>query len=277
MGELILCRQSIAATPYYIEEASLNVYSLEELSYYIFHNAYLMNSDFMSMELCQWIDDELHENELFMDLRELLSDNVPLHIFVNRLLLSNSYLTLQEVKETVEILSAIENKSDYERRKLRADRLFTKGKVVDAVFEYEHILNENKNEALPQEFCGDVWHNLGTAYARLLFFNEAAYCFDMAYQRNRREYSLTALLMAYRCAKEDEKLQSVLLKYHVSKEKMLQIENSVRVSSNDVSIREFDAKLDEISQKSVNDETFYQHIDAVILKWKKQYTKLCRI
>ena len=35
MGELILCRQSIAANHYFIEDGALNVYSLEELSYYI--------------------------------------------------------------------------------------------------------------------------------------------------------------------------------------------------------------------------------------------------
>ena len=32
MGELILCRQSIAANPCFIEDGALNVYSLEELS-----------------------------------------------------------------------------------------------------------------------------------------------------------------------------------------------------------------------------------------------------
>lgn len=43
MGELILCRQSIAANPYFIEDGALNVYSLEELSYYIAHNVYLLS------------------------------------------------------------------------------------------------------------------------------------------------------------------------------------------------------------------------------------------
>ena len=35
MGELILCSQQLAAMPYYIENVSLNVYSLDELCYYI--------------------------------------------------------------------------------------------------------------------------------------------------------------------------------------------------------------------------------------------------
>lgn len=36
MGELLLCNEAIAAMPYYIEGVSINVYSIEELNYYIF-------------------------------------------------------------------------------------------------------------------------------------------------------------------------------------------------------------------------------------------------
>ena len=35
MGELLLCNEAIAAMPYYIEGVSINVYSIEELHYYI--------------------------------------------------------------------------------------------------------------------------------------------------------------------------------------------------------------------------------------------------
>ena len=42
MGELILARTGVAANPYYIDELSLNIYSLEELSYYIYHNVWLL-------------------------------------------------------------------------------------------------------------------------------------------------------------------------------------------------------------------------------------------
>ena len=52
MGELILCSHPIAAMPYYIDNISLNVYSLEELCYYIENHLYLIEADFMSEELC---------------------------------------------------------------------------------------------------------------------------------------------------------------------------------------------------------------------------------
>ena len=59
MGELILCNQNMAAFPYYVEEAAIGVYSLEELSYYICHNVYLLRSDFMNEDLCNWLEREL--------------------------------------------------------------------------------------------------------------------------------------------------------------------------------------------------------------------------
>ena len=48
MGELILCSHPIAAMPYYIDNISLNVYSLEQLCYYIENHLYLIEADFMS-------------------------------------------------------------------------------------------------------------------------------------------------------------------------------------------------------------------------------------
>ena len=35
MGELLLCGRELASVPYYIESISLNVYSLEEICYYL--------------------------------------------------------------------------------------------------------------------------------------------------------------------------------------------------------------------------------------------------
>ena len=64
MGELILCSHPIAAMPYYIDNISLNVYSLEELCYYIENHLYLIEADFMSEELCLWIGQELDEKDL---------------------------------------------------------------------------------------------------------------------------------------------------------------------------------------------------------------------
>ena len=47
MGELLLCHETIAALPYYIEETGINIYSMEELS--VSFRSFLHVREFMYM------------------------------------------------------------------------------------------------------------------------------------------------------------------------------------------------------------------------------------
>ena len=69
MGELLLCHETIAALPYYIEETGINIYSMEELSYYISGNVYLLDHSFMCESLCTWVEKQMHRVELAQKLR----------------------------------------------------------------------------------------------------------------------------------------------------------------------------------------------------------------
>ena len=81
MGELLLCNEAIAAMPYFIEDVSLNLYSLEELSYYMMNNVYLIDRDFMNEELCTWISSEVKLPKLAAKLREIMHGNGPVSDF----------------------------------------------------------------------------------------------------------------------------------------------------------------------------------------------------
>lgn len=84
MGELLKTTSGIALNPYYIEDLSISVYSLEELSYCIYQNAYLAGPDLMNIELVEWINDELHLKDLAETLRTLLKENVTLSLLFLR-------------------------------------------------------------------------------------------------------------------------------------------------------------------------------------------------
>ena len=150
MSTLIYCKNALSATPYYIEEAALNVYSLEELSYYILNNVYLLSSKLMSPELCNWVGRELKEPKLAAELQGLVQNNAPLHIFVGHLLGSNGYASNKEIKDILAIIATFENKSEAERKKLRADRLMSKDKLVDAIYEYETLLSDEVAKTMPK-------------------------------------------------------------------------------------------------------------------------------
>ena len=71
MSELILCSGKIAAQPFYIEGAELNIYTMEELCYYIRHNLYNLEQDLMSEDFILFLEHELGETALAAELRQV--------------------------------------------------------------------------------------------------------------------------------------------------------------------------------------------------------------
>ena len=275
MGELILCSRPIAAAPYYVDELSVNLYSLEELSYYIFHNVYLLNADFMSLELCQWIGQELSMRALAEEMRALLRDNVPLHIFVGRLLNASGYLSAGEIRDTVEIIAAFENKSDAERKKIRADRLLERKRVLEAVFEYEDLLSSEAN--IGERLLGDIWHNLGTAYARLFFFDEAADCFAKAYRRNRRRQSLRSLLFTYRCKRDEEGFSRAVEQFQVPPEEAEIVRTEVSHVAQSREILRFDDEIDHLRSAYSEQSAYMRQLESILGRWKQEYLNIQKL
>ncbi len=277
MSTLIYCQNPLSATPYYIEEASLNVYSLEELSYYMLNNVYLLSTKLMNSELCNWIGRELKCPKLANELLGLVQSNAPLHIFVGHILSANGYASTKEIKDTLAIISTFENKSEAERKKLRADRLMAKEKLVDAIYEYETLLSDDIAKTMPKVVEGDVYHNLGCAFAKLFFFDEAMKCFDEAYKKNQKKQSLHCLLYAARCARNKGKFEEYSNKYLVSKEDTEEVLKAVSIVTTKEQITEFDNAINElINDESKRDEAI-QTIKGVVSGWKEDYIRLCKI
>ena len=72
----ILCQTKTADSPYFIENISTNIYTLEELCYYLFHNLYLIDDTVMNERLCLWLQDELNLPGLAARLRANLEISV---------------------------------------------------------------------------------------------------------------------------------------------------------------------------------------------------------
>lgn len=274
MGELILCKQSIAANPYFIEDGALNIYSLEELSYYIAHNVYLLNTEFASKELCHWIGGELGARDLEKQLLDTISQQAPLHIFIGQILTYNGYLTSVEIRDVLQAIASFENKSPTECQKMRADRLMEKEKIVDAIYEYEKMLDDPAVTHGATVFEGDVWHNLGVAYGRLFFFGEASLCFEEAYKRNHKVQSLRSMLAALRCNKDETHFKELVDTYFIPQDMVDEICEEVTMLSAKEQIHVFDEKIQQALQK---DEDRENVIGPILDQWKVDYNHLCRI
>lgn len=167
MGELLLCNEAIAAMPYYIEGVSINVYSIEELNYYIINNTYLLDDDFMSLELCTWIENHAHLPKLAMHLRTIISTNGRLSAFVTELLEYSGYCTKEELKNTHDALKELEEKSEFECLKIRADRLMEKKKYTWQQFLNTKSCCHVRMQSILSVYCTEtyitIWYSLCAA------------------------------------------------------------------------------------------------------------------
>lgn len=186
MGELLLCGRELASIPYYIETISLNVYSLEELCYYLKEYIDLVEISFVDEELIRWIEAELKMTELSARLSEIREGGSGLLEFVSAIAESCNYCTPEEIHKMREKLAVFEDKTEIECKKIRADRLLEKKCYQAAIIAYKKLLGHPEAAGT---FAGDICHNLGTAYAGLFLFEDAAACYKKAYEKNHNPLS----------------------------------------------------------------------------------------
>lgn len=246
MGDLLLCGQELASMPYYIDSVSLNIYSLEELCYYLKNHIDEVEPDLMEEELCDWLESELKMKPLAEKLREMIAHSKSLSQFAGTMMRGCGYCTEEEIFGMQQVLKAFENKAEYECRKIRADRMLTKKRYVKCMLEYQKLIAEGEEKQYSRYFLGSVWHNLGTAYAGLFFFKEAANCYETAYQLNDNE---------------DSKDQ---------RDKALQLYKRDRIPSLTPDL----AEIADQAMSSLNRGN-YTKADEILYRWKNDYIYSC--
>lgn len=261
MGELILCKTSLAANPYFIEEATLNIYSLEELSFYIYNNSYLMREDFFDEGFCNWIRDELKATGLYNEIMRFKENEAGLAVLVGHVLRYSGYLSKTEIKTVKDTIASFEGKSEAEARKLRADHLVDNGRYLDAVFSYESIFD--KKHPMSDSLKGDIYHNLACALCGLFFFERATEYFELAYRMNRQQISLDMLLYACLFSENEDNFKMYIDRYQVlpEDEKRIRIdfEEAIRSRENSVFAEKLHSRLG-ASRDEVEREYVYRDV-----------------
>mgnify|MGYP002520551059 FL=1 len=279
MGELLLCHETIAALPYYIEETGINIYSMEELSYYISGNVYLLDRSFMCESLCTWIEKQMKRTELAEKLRTCIRTEKRLSDFVFAILEDTAYCTMKEMQEIVFAVRQMEQKSDFECEKIRADQLMEKDKYLAAIYRYKHLLETADTKETSEVLRGNIWHNLGTAYARLFLFEEAGRCYEKAYEYNKQKESLRECLMCCRCRHDEAMFAEIADKYQVNEMEQQEIENEISIACKSEKLEQFESRLEELAQQSGGAQKAKVKKDVMnmIVQWKKDYRRSCKV
>ena len=180
-----LCLLPQAKKPYYIENIRMNIYSLEELCFYLYNNACLIDESLLNERLLDWLRDELGLTRLYRQLYDQLEKKDGIGFLVLPIFREAGYLTTSAMREYQEQLQKLEVQSADMKQKLRGDYLVKERMYGRAVSEYREILKRKNPGKLGVQFYAAIWNNLGAAYAGMLDFRRAADCFLEAYHLTR--------------------------------------------------------------------------------------------
>ena len=173
MSGYILCQTKRAETPYYIENISTNIYSLEELCYYFYHNLYLIDRTIINEELCSWIQEELALPGLAAKIRPAPGKFASVEDILYPVFKEINYLTYEELKVLNSRIRRLDEESPLLREKQKGDALIENGMYVHAIQVYQALLEKRSLEEAREGLTESIWHNLGCAYSYLFQMEKA--------------------------------------------------------------------------------------------------------
>jgi tetratricopeptide (TPR) repeat protein len=215
MNDIALCTIH-TEKPYYIKEINKNIYSIEELSYYLFNYLYLIDDQFFSDALIDYIENELKQITIAAGIRQIIANKGTMGEKIAFLIKNSGYYTEREAEKLENHLAMLSSKTAAERIKAKADILMDTEKYNMAINYYNSILGKAINKELPERFYGDVYNNLGVSYARLFEYEQAAAAFRCAYRLNKSAESLESVILCDLITNNDKRLRIDKEKYGVT-------------------------------------------------------------
>lgn len=255
MSGYILCQIKKADMPYFIENISTNIYTMEELCFYLRHNIYLLDETIIGEPLCDWIRDELELEKLYHRLYRILENEDGVGSFILPVFKEINYLSHAEFKEMNQELLVIEGQPPVVRQKRKGDYLVENQMYVNAIKVYEKALPLVAGSHLGEQFVGEIYHNMGCAYASLFQMKEACNCFGKANECMHTKASIKHYLVAFYLEHSKEEWEFTCSKLKVSDAAKRDILEEIRL------------KTEKISISSYKDED----MDATLKRLTKEY------
>lgn len=203
MSVLKFCVGKRAKKPYQIAGIHIRLYSMEELDYFIWENACLLDESFLQEDLICWIDEECGMEKLAKQLYEICHFDGTLHAFAGAVLSAVGIHAVEEIQLLEKRIKTYEKMEPFQREKTRADHFFLSGRYVLAMERYMALIDNlrAKKGTLPAEekrTLSLLLHNMGTSCARMFFFEAAADFYEESYETGQDESELKFVLLCKR-------------------------------------------------------------------------------
>jgi len=269
MSNVIVCQGTYAKTPYYIEDDCCYIYSVEELCYYLYHNAYLLDDSFVTKELGKWLETETGLPELGKAVGRLADKNDSLSKLVATLANEIGFYEEDEWRALLGEIGKSNRLTVEERRKVRADGFLNEGKYALAMDEYNVVIRESKvNQS---KLRGMVYHNMGVCAARLFEFERAAGLFGKAYEVYPVSESYMCMLSAMKLYMTETEYITYLSEHKESYEDSLELERKCEFCKLDWSRQPVQKFFTELKDLKSRDTAYYDGITSMAEEIKEEY------
>ncbi|MCR5278484.1 MAG: hypothetical protein K6E19_03495 [Lachnospiraceae bacterium] len=264
-----------AENPYYFEKLYINIYSIEELCYALFENAFLIDNDIVDKGLADWIYKECGLTDLASTLYSLINQHVQAVAFVGTILDYVGYYSPEEIKKAESILRLNVSMSVFDKWKAKADFLFENKHYKLAIKEYEKILKNIGDDET--DLISRVYNNMGVTYMALYFMDKAAECFKKAWETDGNEEAFRHYIAAMRIKlPENEYIRFVSENEQVSKY-AIEVESAFEEAKLTFEESEKAKSMKELSalKDTGNAGLYYEETNRCIARLKSDYRDVC--
>lgn len=277
MGKIILCKNQQAIIPYMFVNTKVEVYSYEELCFYIYNNVALLYQEQFQGRFVQWLKTELGMEELANTIQTKTIAGASFNDILVAILSDGNYYEPAEIQQFMDKQELVDLLPNEEKIKLKADSFLMYKRFLKAISLYDDILRQEE-EIEDERFIGDVYHNKGVALAKNMELSKAKLCFLEAFNRNQKKPSLEAFVML-RLMEEpsDEQGHEAVWKEAAAfgmeeadyNRLIMLVDDAVDDSSNTAIYTRYKKA---VYNKDHGDyEAFNQRVDMLLNQWKEEF------
>ncbi len=269
MSNVILCYGKYAKNPYYIAEECQNIYSIEELSYYLYRSTYLLDDSFITANLVTWIKNELELPDIADEISKFVGKKYALEKTVSLFIEKVGYYSIEEWQSMIQFIQENDHLTIQEKRKIRADALYHNKKYSMAADEYRILLRETDESQV--KLIAKIYHNLGVCTAHQFLFERAAQCFLDAYKTYANTQSYVQFLAAMKMGKTRQEYLTYLAEHPESYEDSLEVESTMERLEQEWKDGHGEAYFVKLAEEKEKSTRYYDEIERLAESAKERF------
>lgn len=272
MSKIILCSSKTAETPFTFLNTKVEIYTYEELCFYIYNNTVLISRSALSDKLFDWIRVELGMEELADKLVGLTNKTAYAQDLLIEILSAGNYYTIEEIKTYAEAWQKYRKLGKLQKAKLKADGYLGYRRYIKAATFYDDIIAEVDDTTDPV-FLGNIYHNRAVAAANNMDLDEAKDFFLKAYELNENPESLKSYFYVVAITSDTSTLRTEIRHLGLPDEFLEEIMGEIGESKDDVREMTIFAMLQRAAYNKMNkDMTDYdKRMDIILSELKDDF------